>query len=121
MDQVLGPDRGLTTTTYAYDAAGHVVEKEARMGTISDERTTFVYDGRGNVIEQTTVDESRELRVYENAATEEMNERRTVQHTRFEYRYDVHGNWTERVTWGSREPGGEMVRQAVERRRFTYY
>jgi hypothetical protein len=121
MSHALGPDQSFTSTTFAYDAAGRLVEKHTRMGVLSDERTTFLYDDRGNPVERTTVDESRELRVEDDGATEEMNEQRREQRTRFEYRYDEHGNWTERVTWGSAQPDGELVRQSVERRRFTYY
>jgi YD repeat-containing protein len=34
------------TTTYAYDANGRVVERQTRMGNLSDDRTRFKYNDR---------------------------------------------------------------------------
>ena len=44
-----------------------------------------------------------------------------VQHVRFEYRYDAHGNWTERVVWQRTEPNADERRSNIERRTIDYY
>ena len=44
-----------------------------------------------------------------------------VQHIRFEYRYDAHGNWTERVVWGRTGRNTDERRSNIERRTITYY
>ena len=44
-----------------------------------------------------------------------------IQHVRFEYRYDAHGNWTERVVWQRMEPDADERRSSIERRTIDYY
>lgn len=41
--------------------------------------------------------------------------------TRFEYKYDQHGNWTERVVSGRIDSESVFRRSNVERRVITYY
>jgi hypothetical protein len=43
------------------------------------------------------------------------------QHTRFEYRYDTQGNWTERIVSGRAEQNPDFQRSNIERRTITYY
>ena len=63
------------------------------MGNLHEERTTYIYDDHDNPIE--TVDESDRGR----------------QRTRFVYKYDAQGNWTEReVEWSN-----------LTRRQITYF
>jgi len=40
---------------------------------------------------------------------------------RFEYKYDSHGNWTERVVWVRYETNPDFQRSNVERREIVYY
>jgi hypothetical protein len=48
-------------------------------------------------------------------------ELRREQAARYEYQYDSHGNWTERVTSGQSGGAQDFQRGIVDRRAFTYY
>jgi hypothetical protein len=52
---------------------------------------------------------------------QQREEPRVQQHNRYDYQYDSHGNWTERV--GSYRIGSqpEFQRSNIERRTITYY
>jgi hypothetical protein len=41
-------------------------------------------------------------------------------HIRYDYRYDSHGNWTERVVSSRADAQSEFTRSNVEWRRITY-
>jgi YD repeat-containing protein len=74
-----------------------------RMGIRREDRTTFLYDKHDNPIE--TVGEEEGGR----------------QRTRFIYKYDAQGNWTEKETWSASEQDKDFRRWSVERRQITYY
>jgi hypothetical protein len=44
-----------------------------------------------------------------------------VQHVRFEFRYDAHGNWTERIVWQRMEPNADERPSNIERRAINFY
>jgi hypothetical protein len=44
-----------------------------------------------------------------------------TQHARFEYQYDAHGNWTERIVSQRLEPNTVERRSNIERRTIAYY
>ena len=105
---------------FSYDGAGRLAEETSRMGTLNEEVKTYRYDENGTMVEEASVTRSQtihgdgpEVRAKE---AEEQGHR-----TRFEYRYDAHGNWTERLTTSQGRDAADARWSAVERRAFTYY
>jgi hypothetical protein len=111
----------VSSTTYAHDEEGRLLERRILMGTLGDQRTTFRYDNHDNPIEETTEDTSREMQVDEEGTLRPTKENSYTQDTRFEYRYDAQGNWTERVVWSRLSPNPNFERSNVVRREITYY
>ena len=118
---VLGPDLALSSTTYAYDSKSRIAERVNRMGRLGEHRTTYRYDDHDNPIEETTEDVSREANLDEDGTVQYSGDRVSIQHTRFEYRYDAHGNWTERIVLIRVEPNPDFQPSNVERRQITYH
>ena len=121
LTKVFGPSQALSTTTYAYDENGLLVERATRMGSLGGERTTFRHDAHGNAIEESKVHEHREYDAGEHGELHVTKEWSDTQHTRFQYQYDTQGNWTERVVWGRPEPNPNFERRNVERREIAYH
>ena len=113
-------DRTFSLTTYAYDDKGRRMECVRRMGQLSEERTTFRYDNYDNPVEQVTVGLRRNMRMDDGAVKAEEKPSH-VQRVRFEYQYDEHGNWIERVVWQRTQPNTDERRSSIERRTITYY
>jgi YD repeat-containing protein len=113
--------RTISETKYRYDRRGRVLERNTRMGNLGENRDRFLYDDYGNKIEHTTEHESRQIGIDEQGNPHPASEHSSCQHSRFEYRYDTHGNWTERVVWSRLEPNPNFERSNIERRRITYY
>lgn len=109
-----------SSVAYAYDAKGRVVERTMLMGALSEERTTFQYDDFDNPIAETSESRSSEMRMDDDVARTKVEET-PVQHSRFDYRYDAHGNWIERVVSSRAGSQAEFRRWNVERRTITYY
>ena len=116
-----GPNSSFVTTTYTYDEKGRRVQRIMTMGTLSGDRTTFRFDDHDNPIEENSEHTSRDVGVDEQGNPRHSNERSDKQHTRFVYKYDAEGNWTEREVWTNFEPGGDLKRSSIERRQITYY
>jgi hypothetical protein len=113
-------DRTFSLATYAYDEKGRRVESIRRMGTLAEERVTVRYDDFDNPVEEVRLDVSREMRMDDGAV--KCEERPShVQRVRFEYRYDAHGNWTERIVWQRMEPNADERPSNIERRTIDYY
>jgi YD repeat-containing protein len=113
-------DRTLSLATYAYDEKGRRIETVRRMGQLSEERMTCRYDEHDNPVEQVTVSLSHDMRIDDGAVRIEEGPSH-VQHVRFDYQYDVHGNWTERVVWQRTGSDTDDRRSNIERRTITYY
>ncbi|HEY7497538.1 MAG TPA: hypothetical protein VH740_03445 [Vicinamibacterales bacterium] len=113
-------DQTFSLATYAYDEKGRRIETVRRMGKLSEQRVSVRYDDFDNPVEQVTSDVSREMRMDDGAVTSEEKQSH-VHHARFEYRYDAHGNWTERIVWHRMEPNTFEQRSSVERRTIEYY
>src|SRR5438128_37163 len=75
---------------------GRRIESIRRMGKLSEERVTVRYDDFDNPIEEVRLDVSRDMRMDGGAVKTEEGPSH-IQHVRFEYRNDAHGNWTERT------------------------
>jgi hypothetical protein len=118
---LFGPDKVMSSTTYAYDAEGRLVERRTRTGQLGDHRTTFRYDDHNNPIEETDEHTSREMQMDEEGNLHAMKETSNKQSVRFEYRYDAQSNWTERVVWSRWESNPNFERSNLERREITYY
>ena len=116
--QVLGET--LSTTTYAYDAQGRLVKREHRMGSLGGDCTTYRYDAHDDPVEETVEHRSREGSFDEIGNVHYSSDRVNVQHNRLEYRYDAHGNWTERIVSFRPESEPDFQRSNIERRAITY-
>ena len=114
-------DQMFSSTTYAYDQQGRLLERIRTMGMLGRHRTTFRYDDDDSLIEEATDENSRSVNVDDSGHVHVIEERVPVHHLRFEYRYDALGNWTERVVWSRIESNAEFQRSNVERRSITYY
>ena len=113
-------DQTFSLATYAYDEKGRRIEAIRRMGKLSEERVTVCYDDFDNRVEEVRSDVNREMRMDDGVVkTEEKPSH--VQHVRFEYRYDTHGNWTERIVSQRLEPNADERPSNIERRTITYY
>jgi antitoxin component YwqK of YwqJK toxin-antitoxin module len=118
---LFGANQVMSSTTYAYDAKGHLIERRTCTGQLGDHRSAFCYDDHGNPIEETDQHTSREMQMDETGNLHPTKENSHKQHVRFEYRYDDHGNWTERIVWNRWEANPNFERSNVERREITYY
>jgi len=113
-------DHTFSLATYAYDENGRRIETVRRMGTLSEERVTVRYDDFDNPVDEIRSDVSRETRMDDGVVKIEEKPSH-VQHVRFEYQYDAHGNWTERIVSQRLEPSADERLSNIERRTITYY
>jgi hypothetical protein len=113
-------DHPFSLATYAYDEKGRRIESIRRMGKLSEERVTVRYDDFDNPVDEGRLDVNREMRM-DGGAVKSEERPSHVQHVRFEYRYDAHGNWTERIVWQRMEPNTDERPSNVERRTIAYY
>ncbi len=102
--------------TFSYDGSGRLLQKVERMGTLMEDVTTYRYDASGSLVETTSTNRSNGM-----DADGPTPEQRREQAARYEYQYDSHGNWTERVTSGQSGGAQDFQRATVDRRAFTYY
>ena len=115
-------DRVFCNMAYAYDTKGRLIERTRYIGILSEERTTFEYDDYDHPIAETSHSRNRRVDIDDDGAVRTTEEEPAVhQHSRYDYQYDSHGNWTERV--GSYRIGSqpEFQRSNIERRTITYY
>ena len=113
-------DQAFSVATYAYDEKGRRIETIRRMGKLSEERVTVRYDDFDKPVEEVRSDVSREMRMDDGVVkTEERPSH--VQHVRFEYQYDAHRNWTERIVSQRLEPTADDRPSNIERRTIAYY
>jgi YD repeat-containing protein len=113
-------DHTFSLSTYAYDEKGRRVGSIRCMGKLSEERVTVRYDEFDNRVEEVRVDVSRDMRMDDGVVKSDEQPSR-IQHARFEYQYDAHGNWTERIVWQRFEPNTDERRSNIERRTIAYY
>jgi len=110
-----------SNTTYVYDSQGRVLKRTNTMGNLSEDRTSFQYADREDPVEEDTEHENREARIDEDGTVHYTEARVILQRTRFEYRYDAQGNWTERIVSGRAEQNPDFQRSNIERRTITYH
>lgn len=113
-------DHAFSLTTHTYDAKGRRVETVRRLGRLSEERVTVRYDDFDNPLEEVRLQVNREMQCSDGIV--KIHEAPSdVQHVRFEYRYDSHGNWTERTVWHRTEPEKDERPSHNERRTIRYF
>jgi YD repeat-containing protein len=86
-----------TSTSYTYDDRGRLIEGEGRIRTLGGDRTTFRYEDREEAVEETTEHTARQVSLDEDGTLRYSPSASHVQHNRFDYVYDSHGNWTSRT------------------------
>jgi YD repeat-containing protein len=112
---------GSMRTTYTYDAEGLLVEENRQMGLLSEDRTTYSYDDRGHRIAELEESVSREMGLDEEGRPQAKPDTKRRRETRFDYRFDEQGNWTERIVSARFAEGAEFAASNVERRAIEYY
>jgi hypothetical protein len=110
-----------STTSYGYDSKGHVVERIIRMGNLSEDRTTFRYNDRDDPIEESEEHRSRGANLDDQGVMQATDERSHTSQTRYEYQYDEHGNWIERIVWSRHDSQSDFRRSNLIRRAIAYY
>ena len=110
-----------SSTKYVYDTQGRLLERTNRMGGLGEDHTTYRYDAHDDPIEETAEHTNREANLDEHGIVHYSSEHRSVQHNRFDYRYDPRGNWTERIVSIRLEPNPGFQRSNIERRAITYH
>jgi hypothetical protein len=108
-------------TTYKRDSQGRLIERTNSMGTMREERTSYHYDGVHDEPTEENTETSSRGATLEDGAIHYQPAPLSTQHNRFEYSYDTHGNWTERIVSIQYEPDAEFQRSNRERRTITYY
>jgi hypothetical protein len=121
LTKALGSLLVFSTTSYSYDEKGRVAERSIRTGELGEHRTTYRYDDRDNPIEEINEDSSHDLQFDDDGKSQPTNERSHSQTSRFEYKYDSEGNWTEKVLWSRQEPNPNFQLSNVERREINYF
>jgi hypothetical protein len=113
-------DHTFSLATYAYDEKGHRIESVRRTGRLSEERVSVRYDDFDNPVEEVRSDLSRDMRI-DGGVLKTEERPSNVQHAKFEYQYDAHGNWTERIVSQRLEPNAYERPSNIERRTIAYY
>jgi len=108
---------------HRYDAQDRRVETTMEFGSLVGQRTTVTYNEQGDPAEKVQIEHIRELsmdgegRLIEPEQPPE--ERRSE--VRFEYQYDEHGNWTERVVSSRQKPDEAFTVTNTQRRTIVYH
>lgn len=86
-----------------------------------EDRTTYDYDGVHDEPTEETTETSSRGATLEDGAIHYQPAPLSTQHNRFEYSYDTHGNWTERIVSIQYETDADFQRSNIERRTITYF
>ena len=121
LTKLLGADRVMATTSYRYDEGGRQIERRIQMANLGATRTTYTYDDRGNAVDEVTVSGQREMQVDETGNEHFGNETSETSSAHYDYQYDAHGNWIERITSSAAQNSSALQRSNIERRQISYY
>jgi hypothetical protein len=110
-----------SSTTYAYDDRGRLIERGIRMGNLSSERTRYRHEDRSDPVEETTERENLEASLNEDGTLRYVPRNSHIQHSRYEYVYDAHGNWVSRKVSSRLETEPEFRLSNICRREIEYY
>jgi hypothetical protein len=119
--QLFSPHKAMWSTTYGYDERGRQITRSTVMAGMRDERMTREYDEYDNPIREIAERTSGELVADESENLQSANPKSFRHEVRYEYKYDSHGNWTERVVSVRYETNSDFQRSNVERREIIYY
>ena len=121
LEQLFSPHKAMWSTTYGYDEPGRQITRSTVLAGISQERMTREYDEYDNPIREIEERTSGELVADESGNLQSANPKSFRYEVRYEYKYDSHGNWTERVVSVRYETNPDFQRSNVERREIIYY
>lgn len=110
-----------SSTSCTYDARGRLIQRDHSMGTLGGHRTTYRYEDRDEAVEETTENITREASINEDGTLRYSQGASHIQHNRFAYTYDSHGNWTSRTVSFRLEPETAFRLSNIERREIEYY
>jgi hypothetical protein len=97
LEKLFSPHKAMWGTTYDYDNRGRQIRRITTMAGISENQTTWEYDEYDNPIREIDERKTGELRSDESGNLQTMNQKSFKHEVRYDYKYDSHGNWTERV------------------------
>jgi YD repeat-containing protein len=115
------PDGVSSAREYIYNDRGQVAQMLESMGPVWNIRRSFTYDAQGQVVEDHYQGRHCEATVDPHGNVVTSNEGIDESWNRFEYRYDEHGNWIEKVTLRREAPDRSFQRTSMERRAIEYY
>ena len=120
--QLFNPDRVMWSTTYRYDDRGRRIECSTSMWALHTDHSIWEYDEHDNAIRTIHDDTvSGDLQADESGNLQRVSPKSFRREGRLEYKYDSHGNWTERVVSARYEVNPEFQRSNIERRTIMYY
>jgi hypothetical protein len=116
------PGASIHRTTYAYDGHGRKVEEISHFEPFGSDKSTTEYNEHGDPIVVRSVHESREFQAtLEGELVNPKEAKQTTSVNLFQYTYDKHGNWTEKIYSFVDPSTGESKRITIERRTITYW
>jgi YD repeat-containing protein len=120
MNEFLGEQRNFMRSTYSYDSDGRLTEKHTHMGPSMETITKTAYNDHGDKLEEhtTTIGEpnpSKGVKSGEALSAAPPTSQESV--TRYFYKYDSFGNWTEQAISSPTSPNDVTV----TRRTIVYY
>src|SRR5207244_6841204 len=116
------PDRVMWSTTYRYDDRGRRIECSTSMWALHTDHSIWEYDEHDNAIRTIHDDTvSGDLQADESGNLQRVSPKSFRREGRLEYKYDSHGNWTERVVSARYDVNPEFQRSNIDRRTIRYY
>jgi hypothetical protein len=119
--QMFGAQKSSITSTYRYDDAGRQIERSTSMYGLSEERTTCDYDEHDNPVFEVEERTTSDLQAGASGNLQRGLPKSYRREIRYDYKYDAHGNWTERTVSGRYENNPDFQLSAIERREIRYY
>ena len=110
-----------SSTTYDYGDRGRLIERSHRMGTLGEDRTTYRYEDHDDPVEEVTEHTTREASIGEDCPISYTPKGSHVQHFRFEYIHDGHGNWISKKIWSRPDTEPEFRPVDICRRQIDYF
>ncbi len=119
--QLFSPQQVMWSTTYRYDDRGRRIERCGSLCAMSRKRTVWEYDENDNPVRMFEENSVGDLKADESGNLELVNPKSFRREGRYEYKYDPHGNWTERIVLARYETNSDFQRANIERKEIDYY
>lgn len=119
-EPLLGRGAATTTIEHKYDHAGRQIETVRSLFGLAEQRERYRYDNRGNRIETLAEQDRSSAQIVDGVLHRGAPDIHRWQ-TRCNYRYDEHGNWTERITLHRQDPNPDFTPSSIERRQIVYF